>query len=86
VRLGEERVEARVVGPAHLDRTLAGRPRRPPVRLAAERMTAGRLDEHDLGAQVGEDPPRDRRGLAREVEDAKSVEQCWHASNPRGFP
>ena len=46
-------------------------------------MAARRLDEHDIGAEVGEDPPGDRRGLAREVEDAQSVEQCWHASTCR---
>ena len=33
------------------------------------------LDEHDVGAEVGEDPPGDRGGLAREVDDPDPLQQ-----------
>jgi hypothetical protein len=44
-------------------------------------MPSGWLHDHDVGAEIGEDPSRDRRRLTREVDDAEPVEQCRHVLN-----
>jgi hypothetical protein len=49
----------------------------------AQRHAVGWLDEHDVGAEIGEHPSRDRGGLAGEVDDADSFEQ-WRGQ--RGLP
>ena len=78
VRVGEQRVESRVVRARDLDRTLARRPRRPPVGLRPERMATGWLHEHDLGTQVGEHASRDRGRLPGEIDDTNAGEQRLH--------
>ena len=47
--------------------------------LPAKRVAARGLDDHDLGAEVRERTSGHRRRLAREIGDAQSVEQRFHA-------
>jgi hypothetical protein len=68
-------VEAGVVGPVDGDARLARAPRQEAVRNGAQRVAARRLDEHHLGAQVGEDASRHRRRLAGEIGDAHAGQQ-----------
>ena len=41
----------------------------------AQRIAVGRLDLHHVGAEVGENAARHRRGLAGEIDDADTVEK-----------
>ena len=49
-----------------------------PVSSVARR----RLDPHDVGAEVGEDPTRHRGRLAGEIDDAHAVEQRFARIRP----
>jgi len=55
------------------------------MRLTAQRVATRRLDEDDVRSEIAEHAPGDRSGLAREVDDAQSVEQWLHAFDPRNL-
>ncbi len=50
------------------------------MRVGAERVAAGALGPHHLGTEVGQHPPGHRAGLAGQVDDDRSGEQCLRGS------
>ena len=65
-------------GPSTTTERLPGAPRGEPVADPAQRMPAGRLGEHDLGAEVGEDPAGHRARARR-----RGRRPARRASSPR---
>ena len=59
------------------DAGLSRAPGEESVGKRAQRMTAGRLDEHHVGTQVAQDPSRRRRRLAGEIDDAGPGQECF---------
>ena len=66
---------AGVVGARDGHAALAGGPRGEAVGQRTQRVALGWLDEHDVGAQVGEEAPGHRGRLTGQVDDAHAVEQ-----------
>ena len=73
VRLGEQGIERGVLG-GHAAHLGAGRPRGVAVGLAAEVAAVERFRAGDRGAEVGEDPGRERARLAGQVDDADPLQ------------
>ena len=61
------------------DRPLGIRDVAPERRPSPRRVAAGRLDLHDVGAELGEQHAGEEAGLAGEIEDASAVQGAAHA-------